>query len=120
MSRVEGRGEGAAGRARSAASPCGGLQVVEVDQAVLAIADAPQDIVALLSDLCREAGIALRLLPTRAELVGEVTLKDVRDLRIDDLLGRSAETGPADGLSLYGRGGRRDNGAPRPRVAQSL
>ena len=36
------------------------------------------------------AGLALRLLPTPAELVGgKVTLKDVRDLRIDDLLGRT-------------------------------
>jgi FlaA1/EpsC-like NDP-sugar epimerase len=62
----------------------------DVAQVVLAITDAPQDVVALLSDLCEAAGLALRLLPTPAELVGgKVTLKDVRDLRIDDLLGRT-------------------------------
>ena len=62
----------------------------DVQQVVLAITDAPQEVVGLLSDCCSKAGLALRVLPTPAELVGgKVTLKDVRDLRIDDLLGRT-------------------------------
>ena len=62
----------------------------DVAQVVLAITDAPQDVVGLLSDLCEEGGLLLKLLPTPAELVGGVvTVKDVRDLRIDDLLGRT-------------------------------
>lgn len=64
-----------------------------------------------LRALCTEAADLL----TAAGRLAETGLKG-----IDDLLGRTVDTGPADGLTLYGRGGRRDNGAPRPRVAQSL
>lgn len=63
---------------------------VEAEQAVLAITDAPQEVVTLLSEVCGSAGIALRVIPPRSELVGDtVTLRDVRDLQIDDLLGRT-------------------------------
>lgn len=65
----------------------------------------------LLSNLCTEAADLL----TAAGRLAAIGLRG-----IDDLLGRTADTGPADGLVLYGPGGRRDTGAPRPRVAQNL
>lgn len=65
----------------------------------------------LLRGLCAEA----------SELQDAVRrLADTGLRGIGDLLGRVAGDGPADGLTLYGPGGRRDTGAPAPRVAQSL
>lgn len=71
----------------------------DVQQVMLTVTDAPQEVVSLLSKLCTGAGITLRLLPTPTELVGGVvTLKDVRDLRIDDLLGRTQVTTNLDAV----------------------
>ena len=62
---------------------------VPLHQAVLAVADPPTELVRRAADLSEEADISLRVLRGVAELVrGHVTLQDVRDLRIEDLLGR--------------------------------
>jgi FlaA1/EpsC-like NDP-sugar epimerase len=62
---------------------------VPLHQAVLAVADPPTELVRRAADLAEEADISLRVLRGVAELVrGHVTLQDVRDLRIEDLLGR--------------------------------
>jgi FlaA1/EpsC-like NDP-sugar epimerase len=62
---------------------------VPLHQAVLAVADPPTRLVRRAADLAEEADISLRVLRGVAELVrGHVTLQDVRDLRIEDLLGR--------------------------------
>lgn len=58
-------------------------------QAVLAVADPPTELVRRAADLAEEADVPLRVLRGVAELVGgQITLSDVRDLRIEDLLGR--------------------------------
>lgn len=58
-------------------------------QVILAVTSAPGDLVSLVSDLADKAGLALRVIPTVRELVGHgPTVQDVRDLRIEDLLGR--------------------------------
>jgi FlaA1/EpsC-like NDP-sugar epimerase len=60
-----------------------------VHQAVLAVADPPVELVRRAADLAELAEIPLRVLRGVAELVqGHVTLRDVRDLRIEDVLGR--------------------------------
>jgi FlaA1/EpsC-like NDP-sugar epimerase len=60
-----------------------------VHQAVLAVADPPTELVRRAADLAEAAQIPLRVLRGVAELVqGHVSLRDVRDLRIEDLLGR--------------------------------
>jgi FlaA1/EpsC-like NDP-sugar epimerase len=62
---------------------------MSVHQVVLAVADAPSELVRRAADLADEAGIPLRVLRGVAELVqGHVTLHDVRELQIEDLLGR--------------------------------
>ncbi|MFW6033588.1 MAG: polysaccharide biosynthesis protein [bacterium] len=58
-------------------------------QAVLAITDPPAEVVRRAADLADTAEIPLRVLRGVSELVrGHITLRDVRDLRIEDLLGR--------------------------------
>src|SRR5690606_6349868 len=58
-------------------------------QAVLAITDPRAETVRRAADFADKAEIPLRVLRGVSELVrGHITLRDVRDLRIEDLLGR--------------------------------
>ena len=62
---------------------------VALHHAVLAIADPPAQLVRRAADLAEEADVPLRVLRGVADLVrGQVSLHDVRDLQIEDLLGR--------------------------------
>jgi FlaA1/EpsC-like NDP-sugar epimerase len=61
----------------------------EADQVLLAIPSATSDLVRDLAEQCEEVGLTLRVLPTVGETVGgRVTARDIRDLSIEDLLGR--------------------------------
>jgi FlaA1/EpsC-like NDP-sugar epimerase len=63
------------------------------DQVLLAIPTATSDLIRDVATLCEEAGVSLRVLPTLGELVHDhVTARDLRDLRIEDLLGRQQVT----------------------------
>jgi FlaA1/EpsC-like NDP-sugar epimerase len=58
-------------------------------QVVLAMAGASGALVRRAAALADEAGVPLRVLPDVGEIVnGQVTVRDLRDLRIEDLLGR--------------------------------
>jgi FlaA1/EpsC-like NDP-sugar epimerase len=60
-----------------------------VDQVLLAIPSATSDLVRRVADATAELGVPLKVLPGVNELVnGRPQLRDVRDLSIDDLLGR--------------------------------
>ena len=60
-----------------------------VDQVLLAISSATSDTVQNIAALCQEAKVTLKILPSVREIVGgRVTVRDIRDVRIEDLLGR--------------------------------
>ena len=60
------------------------------DQVLLAIPSATGDLISDVARRCEEVGVSLRVLPSVREIVGgRVTARDLRDLRIEDLLGRS-------------------------------
>jgi FlaA1/EpsC-like NDP-sugar epimerase len=60
-----------------------------IDEVLLAAPSATSDVVRDVAGLCEKAGVSLRVLPSRREIVGgKVTARDIRDLRIEDLLGR--------------------------------
>jgi len=63
---------------------------LHVSQVLLAMASATGDLVSDVAALCEEADVPLRVLPSVHEIVGgrRVTARDIRDLRIEDLLGR--------------------------------
>ena len=62
---------------------------LRIDQVVLAIPSATSEVVRDIAALCEEADVPLRVLPTvRETMSGTVAVRDVRDLRIEDLLGR--------------------------------
>ncbi len=59
-------------------------------QIVLAVGDPPARLVRRVASLAEEAEVPLRVLPSIAELVnGRVSVRDLRDLSIEDLLGRN-------------------------------
>ena len=62
---------------------------LRIDQVWLAIPSATSDVVRDIASLCEGVGVALRVLPSVREIVnGHVSARDIRDLRIEDLLGR--------------------------------
>ncbi len=62
---------------------------LNADQVLLAIPSATSELVREVAASCEEAGVSLRVLPSVREIVGgRVTARDLRDLRIEDLLGR--------------------------------
>jgi len=62
---------------------------LRVDQVLLAIPSATSDVVRDVAALCEQANVALRVLPSIREVVGgRITARDIRDLQIEDLLGR--------------------------------
>lgn len=64
-----------------------------VDQVVLAIPSAGSDLIGRVADLADQAGLPVKVLPPVDELVnGRISVRDVRSLRIDDLLGRDQVT----------------------------
>ena len=68
-----------------------------VDQVLLAIPSATSNVVREVAGICEQADVRLRVLPSVAEIVdGRVTARDIRDLQIEDLLGRQQiDTDPA-------------------------
>ena len=65
------------------------LSSIQVDQVLFAIPSAKAQILRDVAATCETAGVAVRVLPSVRETVGgRVTARDIRDLRIEDLLGR--------------------------------
>ena len=68
-------------------------------QAVLAMSSVEQSLVRQAASAAEEAGVALRIVPGMASTVGNrVSISDVRDLRIEDLLGRKQVVTDLDGV----------------------
>ena len=84
------------GRALHGATVLGGRSAIPVlaeklraDQLLLAIPSATSDVIGDVATLCEEAGVSLRVLPSvRDSVDARVTARDLRDLQIEDLLGR--------------------------------
>jgi FlaA1/EpsC-like NDP-sugar epimerase len=77
-----------------------------VHQVVLAIAGPAGSLIRRVAALADEAGVPLRVLPDVGEIVnGQVTVHDLRDLRIEDLLGREQIQTDLDAVRglLHGR-----------------
>jgi FlaA1/EpsC-like NDP-sugar epimerase len=63
----------------------------QLHQALLAMSSAPPELVRRAAEAAEAAGIPIKILPSMRELVdGKPSLGDARDLRIEDLVGRSA------------------------------
>jgi len=66
------------------------IESLRVDQVLLAVPSATGELVRSIAAVCQEAEVTLRVLPSVRELVGgRISVRDIRDLRIEDLLGRT-------------------------------
>ena len=78
-----------------------------VDQVLLTIPSATSDVVREVASLCELADVTLRVLPTVRETVGgRVSARDVRDLSIEDLLGRQQVETDLEAVAALLRGRR--------------
>src|SRR5439155_3305920 len=78
-----------------------------VDEVLLAIPAATGDLVRDVAASCEDANVALRVLPSVKEIVGSrITARDIRDLRIEDLLGRQQVVTDLDTVRAILRGRR--------------
>jgi FlaA1/EpsC-like NDP-sugar epimerase len=65
------------------------VEELAATQVLLAIPSADSDLIRRVAARCEEAGVQLRVLPSVREFVGgKITARDIRDLSIEDLLGR--------------------------------
>lgn len=65
------------------------VERLSATQVLFAVPSATSDLVGEVAALCEEADVRMRVLPTVQEIIGGVvTARDIRDLSIEDLLGR--------------------------------
>ncbi len=60
----------------------------QVDQVILAMPSASRDEIRRAYDLCQEAGVSAKILPSLLEMIQEPQLRDVREVSVEDVLGR--------------------------------
>jgi FlaA1/EpsC-like NDP-sugar epimerase len=83
------------------------LASIQVDQVLFAIPSAKAQVLRDVAAVCEKAGVAVRVLPSVREMVGpRVTARDIRDLRIEDLLGREQIQTDLDSVRALLRGKR--------------
>ncbi len=77
----------------------------DVDEILIAIPSATAEQIRPIADICRFSGVKVKILPDIASLVdGPPRLSDLRELRIEDLLGRPRIELHTDSVSAYLRG----------------
>jgi FlaA1/EpsC-like NDP-sugar epimerase len=80
---------------------------LSVHQVFLTIPSANSEVVRDVARACEEANVPLRVLPSIRETVGgRVTARDIRDLSIEDLLGRQQVTTDLEAVAAIVRGRR--------------
>ncbi len=76
-----------------------------IDEIILAIPSAPRPMISRILDICKETNCRLQSLPGVYQLVnGEVSVSKLRDVEIEDLLGREPVTVDIDSIIGYVRG----------------
>jgi FlaA1/EpsC-like NDP-sugar epimerase len=80
---------------------------LRADIVLLAIPSATSELVRDVAGLCEQANVTLKVLPSVHETFGSrVTARDIRDLRIEDLLGRQQVETDLDAVAAMLRGRR--------------
>ncbi|MCR4762614.1 MAG: polysaccharide biosynthesis protein [Lachnospiraceae bacterium] len=76
-----------------------------IDEIILAIPSAPRPMISRILEICKETNCRLQSLPGVYQLVnGEVNVSKLRDVEIEDLLGREPVTVDIDSIIGYVRG----------------
>jgi FlaA1/EpsC-like NDP-sugar epimerase len=83
------------------------VERLEVDLVLLAVPSATSKLVREVAALCEQAHVTLKVLPSVQEIFGgKVTARDIRDLRIEDLLGRKQVETDLEAVAAMLRGRR--------------
>lgn len=83
------------------------VERLRVDQVLLTIPSARSEVVRDVAALCEQADVTLKVLPTVRDIVGgKVAARDIRDLRIEDLLGRKQADIDLEAVEAFLRGRR--------------
>lgn len=78
-----------------------------VDEAIITMANAPRHKIARVVRHCHRAGITPRIIPALYEIVnGHIPVNSIRDVKIEDLLGRDVVTLEAESIQAFVRGRR--------------
>jgi Predicted nucleoside-diphosphate sugar epimerases len=74
----------------------------EIDDIVIAMPSAPRARVAEIIDICKKTGARIRILPKVQDLIdGKVTIQRIRDVDVEDLLGREPIKVDLEGIANY-------------------
>lgn len=67
------------------------LRESPVDEVIIAMPSAPGRVRQEIVSICQAAGVPVKTLPSLAEIIsGQVTVRQLRDVRVEDVLGRDA------------------------------
>lgn len=78
------------------------VQNYNIDAIIIAIPSAPRDEIAEVIKLCKETGTQIKLLPRVSDLIhGKLTVKMIRDVNVEDLLGREPVEVDLEEISGY-------------------
>ena len=65
------------------------LRDSSVDEVIIAMPSAPGRVRQEIVDICRQSGVPVKTLPSLAEIIsGQVTVRQLREVRVEDVLGR--------------------------------
>ncbi|MDX1383356.1 MAG: polysaccharide biosynthesis protein, partial [Thermoanaerobaculia bacterium] len=63
---------------------------LDIDHAIITIANAEASVIRGIAEICEKSGVRVRIIPGLYEILGgQVSLSRIRDLQIEDLLGRA-------------------------------
>ncbi len=73
-----------------------------IDEVTITMPSAPRNILREITSVCRTGGVTVKTMPFLHELInGEMSLSRLRDIRIEDLLGREPVITEMDNVSAY-------------------
>ena len=78
------------------------IRKLDIDEVILAIPSAPQKVQSAILNECKQTKCKLKILPSIYKLINEeVSIKHIRDVQIEDLLGREPVTLDLDNICGY-------------------
>lgn len=78
------------------------VEQYKIDTIIIAMPSAPRGEIAKVIDICKESGTHIKLLPRVSDLIdGKVSVKKIRDVSMEDLLGRDPVDVDLAGIADY-------------------
>ncbi|HHY83219.1 MAG TPA: polysaccharide biosynthesis protein [Clostridiales bacterium] len=78
------------------------IRKLDIDEVILAIPNAPRKVQSAILNECKQTKCKLKILPPIYKLINEeVSIKHIRDVQIEDLLGRDSVTLDLDNICGY-------------------